>query len=495
MSRINTNVASMLAQRILSNQRDGLNTSLERLSTGLRINRGADNPAGLIASESLRSEKAAISAAIGNAQRAEQVVNVAEGGLQEINNLLLELQSLVGESANEAGLSIQEKEANQLQIDSILDTIDRIATSTSFNGQKLLNGSFDYDVDNVGNGIDNISINSARLADTGEPMAVSINVLESASTGTLFLSTADITSGDATNNGSITIEVTGAKGSQELTFATGATAQNIADAINSFSGETGVTVSNVSGSALTLNGTDFGAGNFAQVRVLDGSGDANENIVYEADDTGAIDDTSAAKDARDDGTDIKVTINGHTATTTDGLTARAVWNGFDMTIRFDGNDAVNRDATATSFQITGGGANFSLSPEVGTGKSSIGISSVTADRLGTGSNFLSDLRFGNEANVVDGNLTLGQEVVDAAIKEISGLRGRLGAFQKNTLGATINNLGVALENTSAAESVIRDTDFAMETANLTRQQIMSQAAMQALTLANSQPQSVLQLLG
>src|SRR5690606_38533537 len=146
MSRINTNVGSLLAQRVLSQQNQTLNKSLERLSTGLRINRGADDPAGLIASESLRSEKASITAAIANAERADQVINIAEGGLQEINTLLLELQGLIGQSANDAGLSREEKEANQLQIDSILQTIDRIASSTSFQGTKLLNGTFDFTI-------------------------------------------------------------------------------------------------------------------------------------------------------------------------------------------------------------------------------------------------------------------------------------------------------------------------------------------------------------
>ena len=166
MSRINTNVSSMLAQRVLAGQNKGLVSSLERLSTGLRINRGADDPAGLIASENLRSEQNAISAAIGNAQRAEQVVNVAEGGLQEINTLLLELQSLVGSTANDAGVSAEEKEANQLQIDSILQTIDRIAGATSFQGIKLLNGNFDYTTSNVATSLDDVTINAARLSDT-----------------------------------------------------------------------------------------------------------------------------------------------------------------------------------------------------------------------------------------------------------------------------------------------------------------------------------------
>jgi len=132
MSQINTNVNSLLAQRILGQNNDRLSTSLERLSTGLRINRGADDPAGLISSEKLRSEKASITAAIGNAERADQVINIAEGGLQEISSQLIELQSLIGQSANDAGLSTEEKEANQLQIDSIIQSIDTIASQTSF---------------------------------------------------------------------------------------------------------------------------------------------------------------------------------------------------------------------------------------------------------------------------------------------------------------------------------------------------------------------------
>ncbi|RMD64654.1 MAG: flagellin, partial [Planctomycetota bacterium] len=138
MSRINTNVQSLIAQRVLNQNNRSLSTSLERLSTGLRINRGADDPAGLIASENLRAEKSALSSAISNTERAEQVINIAEGGLQEVSGLLNELQGLVTATANDAGLSSEEKKANQLQIDSILQTIDRLANSTSFQGTKLL---------------------------------------------------------------------------------------------------------------------------------------------------------------------------------------------------------------------------------------------------------------------------------------------------------------------------------------------------------------------
>ena len=123
MSRIVTNVQSLVAQRVLGTQNRQLNQALTRLSTGLRINSGADDPAGLIASESLRSEKVAISAAIDNANRADNVLAVAEGALVEVNRLLLDLEDLIDRSASTAGLSEAELEANQAQIDAILQSI------------------------------------------------------------------------------------------------------------------------------------------------------------------------------------------------------------------------------------------------------------------------------------------------------------------------------------------------------------------------------------
>ena len=154
MSRL-SNVNSLIAQRFLNQQNTALNTSLERLSTGLAINRGSDNPAGLIASEKLRSNITKVDAAIGNAERADQIVNVAEGGLTEISTLLEELQALVSQAGSEAGLSTEEKEANQTQVDGILQTIDRISSTTSFAGVKLLNGNYDFQVSagSVDNGV------------------------------------------------------------------------------------------------------------------------------------------------------------------------------------------------------------------------------------------------------------------------------------------------------------------------------------------------------
>jgi flagellin len=486
MSRINTNVSSLIAQRILGFQNRGLENSLERLSTGLRINRGGDDPAGLIASENLRSETRSIRAAISNAQRAEQVVNVAEGGLQEIGSLLLELQGLVGASANEAGVSAEEKDANQLQIDSILSTIDRLANATSFNGTKLLNGNFDYTTAGVSANITDVTINSAKLSDAaGSTISVTVDVLTSAQTAEVFLSTnATLTNG---GNGSITFEITGVKGVQQFTFASGTSRASIVSAINTFKEALGVSASTSGASRVEISSVTFGGDEFARAKILEGT---TANLVFDAAVAG-----TASQDFKDFGRDAVILINGNSATT-NGLSGRVSSDGFDVSVSIGGTTALNVAGASTTFTITGGGADFNLSPKVNlAGKVSLGIETVTTGNLGNATTgFLSAIKSGGTANVTNGNLTKAQEIVDAAIKQVSSLRGRLGAFQSNTVGATISSLGVSLENTAAAESAIRDTDFAAETAALTRQQILAQASTQSLAIANSLPQSVLALL-
>src|SRR3954466_12598101 len=185
MSRINTNVSSLIAQRVLKKNNADLNTSLERLSTGLSINSGKDNPAGLIASENLRAEKAGITQAVDNAGRASNIIGTAEGGLSEVSNLLVQIQSLVSPSANSGGLSKEEKDANQLQVDSILNTINRIAQSTSFQGTKLLNGNYDYTTSGVtSTSFNNVQINAARVPD-GATVSVVVQVVTSGQAGEL----------------------------------------------------------------------------------------------------------------------------------------------------------------------------------------------------------------------------------------------------------------------------------------------------------------------
>ena len=167
----------------------------------------------------------------------------------------------------------------------------------------------------------------------------------------------------------------------------------------------------------------------------------------------------------------------------------------NLDLEFDLSTDLNAGATKT-IGITGGGATFSLGSKVTeSDKATIGINSVSTGSLGDGTiGFLSTLASGGSNALTSGNLVSAQKVLDKAIKQVSQLRGRLGAFQKFTIGSTVNSLGVAYENVSASESAIRDTDFAEETAALTRSQILSQAATTVLAQANAAPQAALSLL-
>ncbi len=506
MSRINTNVNSLLAQRILTQQNKSLNTSLERLSTGFRINRGADDPAGLIASENLRSEEASITAAIGNAERADQVINIAEGGLQEINSLLLEVQSLVGSSANDAGLSTEEKEANQLQIDSILQTIDRIASATSFQGTKLLNGTFDFTVSGQATTVADYQINAAKL-EGSDHRDVKVIVTNSAQHAAMVLSTGTTALGLTDNTSEFKFELTGALGSREFTFADTTSMASIVDAINTFTSITGISAASPNTSAIVLKSTGFGSDQFVSIRMLDDGGQTGSFTTMSATDENTFS-TEAANvqtiaqvlaagkgGKRDNGQDVGAIING-IAATSDGKVARVVSDFLDVELELTTTGA-QTIGSIDAMTITGGGAKFNLGPNVDIqNQVSIGIENVASRNLGSYENgYLDDLGSSKTANVVDGDLELGQKIINDAIAQVSSLRGRLGAFQKNVIGATINSLGVALENTSAAESSIRDTDFASETAELTRSQILVNAATNVLSISNSQPQSVLSLLG
>jgi len=504
MSRINTNVNSLIAQRVLGQNNLGLAGSLERLSTGLRINRGKDDPAGLIASQNLRAEKASLNSAMRNAERADQVVNIAEGGLNEVSGLLTELQGLLTTTANDAGLSAEEKEANQLQIDSILQTIDRISSATAFQGKKLLNGNLDYTTTNVNSEISGFRVNGAKLG-FNETRDVDVLVTQSAQIGGMVMQFAgaalDLTDADAT----FTIEIAGNKGSRELSFSSGTTLATIASTINSFTDVTGVEAT-ASGNDIKLASSEFGSDQFVSLKVIDAGGATgdgvrdlaatNTNIVS----TDAATAFSALANGKTDfGQDVKATING-IAATTKGARASINTDFLDVSVNLSDAGATTL-GSINAFTITGGGGDFQLGGRVDiAGKVSLGIGNVAVREIGkvndSGTSYsLADIGSGKLLNLVDGDISIAQDAIEQAIKDVNSLRGRLGAFQQNTVGATIRSLGVAFENTAAAESIIRDTDFAAETAALTRNQILSQSAQTVLSQANFQPQAALQLLG
>lgn len=503
MTRINTNVQSLIARRALSVNNVSLNRALQRLSTGLRINSGRDDPAGLIASETLRASQRAITTAIENANRADTIVAVAEGGLQEVSSLLLSLENLIDQTANEAGLTNAEISANQLQIDSILQSINRLSEATAFGDKKLLNGSMDFTTSGVNineptgatlTHLDKTRVNAAKIASgafrqvTIERVTASTRALISGVLG--GTTAASTTIRDGTLGKTTTMQIRGEFGSELLSFASGTSAANIATAVNDRSSLTGVQASAFLGAAgtgtptVSFSSTNYGTDSFVSVNVLQNSGNAAGDAI-------------GVNLAKQTGTDGTFTVNG-TSAIVKGLDAsvRAGDLSLDLTFStsFGGGTST---ATSTSFEITGGGARFSISPTVGlSGLEALGISEVATSKLGSNVNgFLSTLASGLGNDLSSKNFATAQRIVRESIDQIASLRGRLGAFQKDTLATTINSLRVASENITAAESAIRDADFARETSELTRAQILVSSSTTVLQIANAQPQNALALLG
>ena len=230
-----SNVPALGAQFNLVRNMGELTNVLTRLSTGLRINSGKDDPAGLIASELLKAEITGTAKAISNTQRANSMIMTADSSLGQISNLLNDVKGLVVEAANTGAMSKDQIAANQLQVDATLESIDRIARTTTYAGQRLLDGSLDFrtSLTNAGaSGIGNLQINSANFGNASA-IDVDVRVLEAARNAML------------TYNGTgvdqrTTIDVTGSVGSKSFTFGAGTTNDQMALAINAASDSTGV---------------------------------------------------------------------------------------------------------------------------------------------------------------------------------------------------------------------------------------------------------------
>lgn len=486
MSRINTNVSALVSRNSLARSNADLQTRLQRLSTGLQINRGADNPAGLIVSERLRSEIQGVSTAIGNSQRASNVIATAEAALSEVSDLLNSIKGLIVEAANTGAFSDAEIKANQLQIDSAIESITRISNTTSFAGLKLLNGSLDYITSGVNSAnIQDVRVYSANFG-TQSSLPVSVEVLNSAEQGSLFLSTfsAATTSGQLLS--SVTFEVTGTTGVQVFSFVSGTALSAVAFAVNQVSDSTGVTAALVSAtnptSGLVLTSQGYGSDSFVSVRKLTGGAFLQS---YDAKGGNNV--------QRDGGEDVLALVNGSLAL---GKGTNISLHSATMTLEMNLTVTAAQTLGAHSFSITGGGANYQIGGSVNSGQQvGFGLKSAAASHLGNEAlGFLSSVISGGQNSLVAGSAREASLIIDEAIDQISGLRGRLGAFERNTLQTAIRSQQIAMENLTTSESAIRDADFAAETSAMSRAQILVSAGTSTLAISNSTAQSVLQLL-
>ncbi|MBN1763980.1 MAG: hypothetical protein JW860_01880 [Sedimentisphaerales bacterium] len=478
MTRINTNVPALTAQTHLRRSSEDMNATLNRLSSGLRITRGADDPAGLIVSETLRSEIASVTQAIDNSERASNVIATAEGALAEVAALLVNIKELTVEAANSGALSREEIQANQLQVDSAIESITRIANATTFAGLHLLNGNLSYVTSGVAtSAIKALDIYSAHIRNQNY-FPVRISGVQSAQRGELQFRLSSVAQ-------SVTIEVASNNGVEVFSFVSGFRASSMVSAINAVTDAIGV-------SATFINAANWNSG--VSFRSIDYGGDAyvSVRLLPSSNGTFTVYDSLGTAKQRDLGRDVYAVING-AATVGDGHEITLNTTSLDLKVKLDAQFGAGN---VTNFAVTDGGAMFQLGPHINSSEQvSFGINSVAASRLGSIElGYLNEVGTGGAYSLVGGQSSRAADIIEKSIQQISTLRGRLGSFERNTIDTNINSLRITLENVTASESAIRDADFAVETSNLTRGQILVNAGTSVLAMANQTPQSVLALL-
>jgi flagellin len=469
------NVGALNAQHNLHRSSDKLNTSIERLSSGFKVNRGADGPAALVISEKQRAQISGLRAAIDNTEKAVAVVQTAEGALNEINSLLVKVRSLAIDSANTGVNDEDALAANQAEIANALDTINRVANNTQFGEKKLLDGS-------AGLNGTTTDTDVSFLKATTDTSAGSYAVEITAAAESAKVSGA-ATTGDLTQDETLTVN------GVSITLNSGLTQTQVRDRVNEFTGQTGVVAE-----------ADPTNANITRLYTTETGGDAAIQVVSNVAASGTNSGFTTTQ-ASDTGLDIAGTIGGNAATGdgsvltgTDGLS-----KGVKISLAQNSADkaqSVGGTGDTSQGQVTV--SNNALVFQIGANQGqtvSIAIDSVEATGLGIGvaNNQFTSLNDIDVTSASKAQDTLG--VIDAAIDEISNLRGTLGAFQGNTLESTASNMRTTLENTVNAESVIRDTDFAEEISNFTNSQVLVQAGTSVLSNANQSSQLILSLLG
>ena len=407
---INTNIASINAQRNLTFSGQSLNTTMQRLSSGLRVNSAKDDAAGLAISERMNTQVKGLTVASRNASDGISLAQTTEGALGKIGDMLQRMRELAVQAGN-ATNSKGDREALQLEVKQLADEVDRVAKQTNFNGQKVLDGSFAGAVFQVGaNSGDNITLGA--LVDTRAEKISSISYASSAQTSIDTAGTASIASYmDAISAGSLTVTLTPGGTTNLPALPPASSPQErlgqVIEAINNKRADTGVVayLTKQEGSEMYT------------VQIMSGKTDPN-------------------------GDPVQVSFAGFSASATGIL-----------------------DTTGTI------------------GGSTTGTAGAEIDARG-----INDIDVGTQAGA-----WIGLKKIDSAIDQVNAARATLGAIQTR-FETAVNNIDIQVENLAAARGRIIDADFAVETANLSRTQILQQAGTAMVAQANQIPQNVLQLL-
>jgi flagellin len=483
---INTNISSLTAQRNSSKVQDSLSTAMSRLSSGLRINSAKDDAAGLSISERFTTQIRGLNTAMRNANDAISLAQTAEGALGSVGDNLQRIRELAVQASN-ATNSASDRAAIQAEASQLVSEIQRVGSQTSFNGIKLLDGSFTSQAFQVGaNAGETITVNSivdARTSALGSHSltadgTITGNIVTAASGAV----TNAVTAATAATNFTIT---TTAGTTSPITYAANAGADAIATAINTGAANVGVT-------ATATNSTTLSSLSAAGTITFSLNGQAVSAVVSDQNDLSSL---VSAINGVAGSTGVTATFsststkNSITLSTTDGRNI----NLQDFANSTAGNDSVSfggttlTEGTAVSAVKTG---TISLSSTKGA-ISTANASAEIFSSAGVNNSSFSSLAAVDLSSASSASAAL--SVVDAALSQVNSSRADLGAIQ-NRFTSTISNLQTSSENLSASRSRIQDADFASETASLSRAQVLQQAATAMVAQANQMPQQVLSLL-
>lgn len=495
---INTNVPSLNAQRNLATSQSSLATSLQRLSSGLRINSAKDDAAGLAISERMTSQIRGLDQARRNANDGISLAQTAEGGLGTAGDLLQRMRELAVQSANSTN-SASDRQSLQAEVSQLQQELNRVATTTQFNGQNVLDGSLtsaQFQVGANANQTINVGIASAKGSDIGN------YALSSASgVGTSSAATAAAAAAANSNLATQVLTVAGNGQTSTVNVTAGQSLKTVADNVNAQTATTGVSAT--AQTAATLSGlVTAGTLTFN----LYGANSTAVSIGATVSSTTDMSPLAAAINAQTATTGITATVNAGTVTlnSKDGYDIK-IENflnsaGTGGTINMQGLDPFAATTTTSGAAQTLGGATGTDSSTVGgqlkfSSSNGYTVTTSVATTLFAAAtpqaSTLSSVSSIDISTLAGANNALA--TVDAALTSINSSRASLGALQ-NRFSTTISNLQTTSENLSAARSRIRDADFAQETANLTRNQVLQQAGVAMLAQANALPNQVLTLL-
>jgi len=484
--RVNTNMSAVNAHRNVVKNANAQAKTMEKLSSGLKINRAADSPAQLQISENLRAQSAGLNQAIDNSQMAVSLMQTAEGALDEVSSALIQARQLAVHAGNEGANDPNMLQADQSEINNILEQVNRIATSTQYGHNYLLDGS------RAGNGVttgDNLEFVDATTEAHSSGVggyAVKINNAASRAnhTGSVALTQGIIDSGE---------QITVSEGGRTVNFLTekGKTVEQTLNDLSTAISDAGLELD------LIRPYPPMTDGNVPQAVSFRHKEFGSEHTFQVASNTaGLVSNVSNSNVVVKNGTDVAGEINGEVSfgkgqvlTGSDGSgTAEGIKVRYTgESIPLGGNaGTVTFSQNSLTFQI---GANADQHSE-------ISLRSIKTNDLGRGEKNSSNFKSLSEILVLNADQAQDAiRVIDQAIEEVSATRGKMGAFQKNNLESNLNYLRIAHENTVSSESVIRDADMAEEMATFTRNQIMMEASTSMMAQANQNSMTVLKLIG